>query len=399
MIVYVPIIIVIIIVPIIIVIIIVPVILIPQHDAIQLPEYWYELLMTFSLTYPMQWTTLVLLDNHFLLHIKHLRSPKSWFVLAFTTALVFVLIYCSLYLFWTYKLGFNFPMPFANFISQLTCFPFLLTLWHVFPKEMRINLHSRKRLKAFLWYFLWAQFSTMFYNSLQIMLRKMPIVVQPVMAVILPLMRSFDARVLKTTTNKCRIGDDLMVEAYACIISNVNFLLFVTVIISTITNDVTTFCILSVDVLRNFYHCYCIAKLHRKVGMDEFQLKRRNEEKAKELKILALSEVLEIMIPLSFTISFFVAYYGPNATILRSVKNEYWTNEVNVDIGAIFTTEVLLFSVDFTSLTISVACLWYFCRINLLKQFSLALKTYWFLIAAFSGALISKVYLSLNDYR
>ena len=121
-----------------------PVILIPQHDAIQLPEYWYELLMTFSLTYPMQWTTLVLLDNHFLLHIKHLRSPKSWFVLAFTPALVFILIYCSLYLFWTYKLGYNFPMPLANFISQLTCFPFLLTLWHVFPKEMRINLDSRK---------------------------------------------------------------------------------------------------------------------------------------------------------------------------------------------------------------------------------------------------------------
>ena len=83
-----------------------PVILIPQHDAVQFPEFWYELLVTFSLTYPVQWTLLGILDNHFLLNIKRLASPKTGIVLALSPLLGFVLIYCGLYLFWTYKLGF-----------------------------------------------------------------------------------------------------------------------------------------------------------------------------------------------------------------------------------------------------------------------------------------------------
>ena len=96
-----------------------PIILIPQHDAIKYPEYWYELLMTFSLTYPIQWTLCAIIDNHFLLHIKRLASPKAIVVLAFTTALTFSLIYCGLYGFWTYYLGYNFPMPLACWISLL----------------------------------------------------------------------------------------------------------------------------------------------------------------------------------------------------------------------------------------------------------------------------------------
>ena len=52
-----------------------PVILIPQHDAIQSPGYWYELLITFSLTYPIHWTLLMILDNQNLLKIKQMLSP------------------------------------------------------------------------------------------------------------------------------------------------------------------------------------------------------------------------------------------------------------------------------------------------------------------------------------
>ena len=376
-----------------------PVILIPQHDAIQFPEYWYELLLTFSLTYPIQWTFLAILDNHFLLNINTLSSLKGVLVLAFTPALAFTLSYCCLYLFWTHQLGYNFPMPLASFISLLTFFPFLVTLWHLIPKEKRTNKETRRRVVSFIWYLLWAFFTNWIYNSLQIMLKKIPSSFQPIMAIILPLMRSLDGKILKTLLAKCRNGEDLVVDAYACIISNVNFLLYVTISISSDTNDMTTFCILLVDVLGNFYHCYCIAKLHRKVDFDYLRLKRRQEEKEKEVKMLALSEVLKILVPLSYPMSFIVAFYGPNATILRSIKNSYWGNTVSGDIGAVLNTEALLFSADFSSLVVSIICLWYFCRINLVKLFCLALKKYWYLIAAVAGALISKVRFNFQKHQ
>ena len=122
-----------------------PVILIPQHDAIQFHEYWYEVLFTFALTYPIQWTLLAMLDNHFLLKITKLKSLKVCLILALSSALGFTMIYCSLFLLWTFKLDYNFPMPYGNFISLIfPLFSFLMTLWYLFPKEMRTEKNSRK---------------------------------------------------------------------------------------------------------------------------------------------------------------------------------------------------------------------------------------------------------------
>ena len=146
-----------------------------------------------------------------------------------------------------------------------------------------------------------------------------------------------------------------------------------------------------VDVVCSLYHSYGIMRLYRKVELGASQLKKIETEKKQHIKIFALSEILEILIPLSYTISFVIAYFGPNATILRSVKNDYWSNEVVDNLGNVLTTEVLLFSVDFTVLVVVTIILWYVCKINLLKEFCGALMTYWFLIAVVTGALISKV--------
>ena len=124
-------------------------------------------------------------------------------------------------------------------------------------------------------------------------------------------------------------------------------------------------------------------------------------EKENEIKLLALSEILEILIPLSYTVSFVIAYYGPNATILRSIKNNYWGNTSVDNLGKVLETELLLFSVDFGILVVSSILLRYFCKINLLQEFCGVLRTYWILISVVAGALISKVNgkLKYRDFR
>ena len=47
-----------------------PLILVPQHDSIKFSEYWYELLMTYNLTFPLHWVLKFYVDNKFLLNIK-----------------------------------------------------------------------------------------------------------------------------------------------------------------------------------------------------------------------------------------------------------------------------------------------------------------------------------------
>ena len=373
-----------------------PVILIPQHDAIQFHEYWYELLITFALTYPIQWTLLAMLDNHFLLKIKKLKSLKVCLILALSSALGFTLIYCSLFLLWTFKLDYNFPMPCGNFISVI--FPlltFLVTLWYLFPKEMKTEKDSRKKLTSFIWYTLWSSlFGLMMYNPLLMPFKKLPPSAQPVIAIILPLLRLFEAKALKKLVTKCGLSDEFMVDIYVNILSNVNYLLYVTIVISMIANEITTFCILLVDVVANLYECYVIKKLQRKIGFDKLQQDRRQEQRERNISMLALSEVLEILIPLAYTVTYSVAYYGPNELILNQMRYDYWRNATLAEerrIGNLLTAELLLFSVDFGCLVFTTLGLWYSCNINMLKKFCEALRKYWFLIAVVTGAIISTV--------
>lgn len=339
-----------------------PFVLIPQHDAIRYPEYWYEILMTFSLTYPIQWTLLAMLDNHFLLKIEALKSFNVGFAMVFSPILIFALIYCSLYIYWTYKLDYNFPMPLGNLISLQLFFPFIMTFLYQVPKTLRTEKNSWRRLAYFVLYTLWLYWAIglMLYHSFFPLLGKLPSNAQPLKAIFLPLIRLFEAMVIRKLLSKIVPNDDITLASYTDIIRNVSYLMYVTINISTNSDTTTAFCILLVDVVGNLYQCYTIIKLHGKEGFNELELKRRQEEKEGKVKILALSEVLDILIPLSYTLTYIVGYYGPNTMILNNFRRNYWKNGEEKNIEKLLAAESLLFSVDFTCFVFTAASLGHF---------------------------------------
>ena len=173
--------------------------------------------------------------------------------------------------------------------------------------------------------------------------------------------------------------------------SNVTFNLFVTISVSTNSTFETTFCILLVGVIFNLYECFGIIKLHRKIETDDSLRLRKDKAMETKIRALAISEILEILVPLSYTLTFIVAYHGPNATILTGVKNDYWNQTPADNIGRVLAAELMLFSVDFAALVVVLVLLWHFCKINLLKEFCRSLQAYWILITTLTGMLISKV--------
>ena len=375
-----------------------PFILNPQYDAIRYPEYWYEILMTFSLTYPIQWTLLAMLDNHFLLKVKALRSLDVGLAMAFSPILAFFLIYCGLYIYWTFRLGYNFPMPCGNVIALQLFFPFIATMWYLIPKETRMMKNYRKQLTWFILYTLWLYWGigVSFYHIFVLPLKMLPSNVQPITAIVLPLMRLFESKILKKLLSNCHRGDETILEAYTEIMSNVNYLLYVTITISNLSNGLTAFSILLVDVIGNLYQCFIITKLNRKEGFDEMQLNRRQKEKQNNVEMLALTEVLDILIPLSYTMTYIVAYYGPNRMLLNGIRHDYWKNGEEKSIENVLAAEALLFSVDFACLVFTTASLQYLCKINVLKEMCKALRKYWLIIATVTGATISKVGIAQN---
>ena len=112
--------------------------------------------------------------------------------------------------------------------------------------------------------------------------------------------------------------------------------------------------------------------------------------------MLALTEILEILVPLAYTVTFLVAYYGPNSDVLGGIKNNYWQYKAVEDASNVLITIFQMFCFDVASAVIGGFLLWKFSRINLLNEFCKTVTTYWPLIALRIAQTTSKVNLRVN---
>ena len=80
---------------------------------------------------------------------------------------------------------------------------------------------------------------------------------------------------------------------------------------------------------------------------------------------LTLTERIETLVPLTYMICFAIAYYGPNAEILGSVKLDLWQFKPILDFDKYMTSLFVLFSVDFLSLIMNGIILQTTCNINI----------------------------------
>ena len=110
----------------------------------------------------------------------------------------------------------------------------------------------------------------------------------------------------------------------------------------------------------NFYTCLKIV-----------WTKRRNPEAigrlSSMLQRLALSEIIEFMAPLSFMISFPVAYQGPNSTLIGNVGSSAFHYKKVEDIGNTVKHMLFFFIVDCSSIMTNGFILWMTCKINFCK--------------------------------
>ena len=96
---------------------------------------------------------------------------------------------------------------------------------------------------------------------------------------------------------------------------------------------------------------------------------------------LTLTERIETLVPLTYILCYAIAYYGPNAEILGSVKLDLWQFKPILDFDKYMTSLFLLFSVDFLSLITNGIILWTTCNINMFKIFQKIQSEFWLIMA------------------
>ena len=72
-----------------------------------------------------------------------------------------------------------------------------------------------------------------------------------------------------------------------------------------------------------------------------------------------------------------MAYYGPNASLFKGLKHDYFGGEVVEDIQHFYIVMILMFLFDFLAMIISGTFLWFLCNIDLFQTFCNLMDKYW----------------------
>ena len=158
----------------------------------------------------------------------------------------------------------------------------------------------------------------------------------------------------------------------------------------------TVLSIFAVDFFMQLWMMYQIINLKSKVITDANKTEARKKKKEKAVMKLVLAEFVEGLVPLSYAIGFAMAYLGPNAHLTGNVLSDLWAYNKVEDVGKLFLVLFLLIGVDCCSVVLNAFLLSKFGNVNLLQEFSNAMKHYWFIFVILQ-TLQNCLYFCFND--
>ena len=111
-----------------------------------------------------------------------------------------------------------------------------------------------------------------------------------------------------------------------------------------------------------------------------------------DVESLVLTERIETIVPLSYIAVMAMAYYGPNAEILATVKLRIWHNLTIIDDFGAFAMNIgTLLVVDLMSFGLNAILLWNYCKVNLMMVLKNIQKRYWFVMVFAEACMLCDV--------
>ena len=247
-----------------------PATLFPLNNAMKHPEYWWEIIIPLALGLSAYDSLNMVFECEMIFTFETSKSFKvclrSYSINFLTTIMTFVLCFIV----WTVWLGNNHPIPFlGGIIFVVLSITQCIALWFQFPSQLRGKRNVRNRIWTFLLYRLWFRFYAVQALGLKTMMVMLPLQIQWVMAIILPIHRELNLWVIiklleKSTDYTTTVP--LMPKLTATTLCNVGHASFVAMIISSMATDITSYSILAVDFMINLLFLHKIIKLQRMIS-------------------------------------------------------------------------------------------------------------------------------------
>ena len=107
-----------------------------------------------------------------------------------------------------------------------------------------------------------------------------------------------------------------------------------------------------------------IIHVHRPNTGDANHIETSLSKKQEVLTTLKLNETLDLLTTIAYVASISIAYYGPNASIIGNVQNDYWQYNAIDSFPNYLTGMSYSILVDISCGVVTLIALKYFCNIN-----------------------------------
>jgi hypothetical protein len=370
-----------------------PAILFPMHNAIEFPKYWYELLLA------------TIIGPSTASNLQRTFECKEFFKLNSKMTLRFFISTCvfgvlswsvigvATHFLWILCSGKSKIMPFGcNFGAFLGVILQLLVFRYQIPYELRVLSETQKRINTYILYDLWSAFVVQGLYALNIVIfLAFPSDLQWIWSFSFPILRWFSCWVQGKILQRSVDFQDEFPNVLINLRSNIGHSVVLAIFLGTKATEATSYLILAIDFALNLISCLQIIRMHRRVNLDTSRNLQKDNDKKQEFLGLALAKTMEIVVPLSYILTFCVAYYGPNAELLGNVRNNKWQFEAINEPVQLIATVLQMFGIDLLSGVVAGVLLWKLCGMNIIQEACRGMKVYRWYIATSLGYSFSAV--------
>ena len=343
--------------------------LLPTHDVIRYPEYWYEVMYVWIFAVAPLGALWSVFQCNNIMQYPDIARPKIWIRLLLIIWFVTIVFYIGQYIVWTWHFGYYQPLP-QNGIMFTLFVPAILAifLWWYFPTDLRNDLIFRKRIKYYICYVVWTDIIVIM--TLQFCMSTMEFLPSGYLWIVgieFSVMKEFNDYILDKLVRKAAGSDDSFARGVVSLQLVVLTTSTIVQFISSEEDQNITICCLAADFAMNSFLTLKIIREERRVADDQDE-ERSHKMMEQMITTLIINEAMELLIPLLFMVSYTIAFYGPNAKNLGNFGIDYWQYEPIEDIWAYFNAALQMACVDTLSIVLTVVVVWKFTRINIRKE-------------------------------
>ena len=266
--------------------------LIPYHNVILFPFYWYEPIFIHTLGAIPCCVGVFIMQVKMILEYQDITKFTIMFKLFLLWAVLYALVHSLVHLSWSFGFGYNSPIPFSIAIDfYLTLIASFLVLFHLFPQDIRSKETFPGRFKAFVCYMLYASTVpvqiTIVNDSVKELSNVIGYNIKWTIAILLYFMKKKSISVLGKYLTEVALPDNASVAKRLVTIENgCMFKSFTLILIGSKADAITGYCFLGISILLNIKACADIIQLHKAGTRDDNNIASSRNRKQELLTTL-----------------------------------------------------------------------------------------------------------------